>query len=80
MNTHGFTSGLLALVLAAGSARAQTIFVDTASDLTDFGGAQQVVDLPGPDGKVSLAEAGLASDNTPGVQTIGFHVPQSEWT
>ena len=26
-----------------------------------------------PDGKVSLPEAGLASDNTPGVQTIAFH-------
>ncbi len=73
---------LMSLVLAgmAGSASAQTVFVDTASDVTDFGGAQQVADLPGPDGKTSLAEAGLASDNTPGVQTIGFHVPQSEWT
>ena len=45
----------------------------------DFGGSQRVQDLPGPDGKISLAEAGLASDNTPGVQTIGFAVPQSEW-
>lgn len=74
--------GLLPLssVLAlAGNASAQTILVDTAADVTDFGGAQQVADLPGPDGRISLAEAALASDNTPGVQTIGFHVPQSEW-
>src|SRR5512136_228133 len=57
----------------------QTITVNTSADTVDFGGAQQVSDLPGPDGKVSLAEAGLASDNTPGVQTIAFNVPQSDW-
>jgi hypothetical protein len=80
MNTklHVFQS-LLALSGLAPVAGAQTIFVNTANDLIDFGGAQQVADLPGPDGRVSLAEAGLASDNTPGVQTIGFHIPQSEW-
>jgi hypothetical protein len=65
--------------LLAGSAGAQTIVVDTSNDVTDFGGAQQVANLPGPDGKVSLPEAGLASDNTPGVQTIAFHIPQNEW-
>ncbi|MBL8766513.1 MAG: hypothetical protein JNL94_04055 [Planctomycetes bacterium] len=59
---------------------AQTIVVNTAADVVDFGGAQRVANLPGPDGKVSLAEAGLASDHTPGVQTIAFQVPQSEWT
>ncbi len=58
---------------------AQTIYVDTSSDVVDFGGAQRVADLPGPDGRISLPEAGLASDNTPGVQTIGFHIPQNEW-
>jgi len=58
---------------------AQTIFVDTSRDDVDFGGAQQVADLPGPDGRISLAEAGLASDHTAGVQTIGFHIPQNEW-
>lgn len=60
-------------------AGAQTVFVDTSDDVVDFAGAQQVADLPGPDGKISLPEAGLASDNTPGVQTIGFRIPQSEW-
>lgn len=80
------TSHLVRLVLTltalAGTVRfagAQTIFVDTSNDVIDFGGAQQVGDLPGPDGKISLPEAGLASDHTPGVQTIGFHIPQSEW-
>ncbi len=68
------------LVLLASTVSAQTIIVNTADDTVDFGGAMQVANLPGPDGKVSLAEAGLASDNTPGVQTIGFNVPQSEWT
>lgn len=58
---------------------AQVIVVDTSDDVIDFGGAQQVANLPGPDGKVSLAEAGLASDNTAGVQTIAFNVPPSEW-
>ncbi|TAH39449.1 MAG: hypothetical protein EYC70_01300 [Planctomycetota bacterium] len=70
---------LLALAGMVRAAGAQSIIVDTANDVVDFGGAQTVADLPGPDGRVSLPEAGLASDNTPGVQTIGFHVPQSEW-
>ncbi|MCY2959067.1 MAG: hypothetical protein NTY35_02790 [Planctomycetota bacterium] len=81
MNTprsHGLRAALVS-VLLTGSAAAQTIFVDTSNDVVDFGGSQQVADLPGPDGRISLPEAGLASDNTPGVQTIGFHVPQSEW-
>ena len=69
----------LMLLLTTSAALAQTIIVDTANDVIDFGGAMQVADLPGPDGKVSLPEAGLASDNTPGVQTIGFHIPQGEW-
>lgn len=71
---------LLASIGMVRAAGAQTIFVDTASDVVDFGGAQQVADLPGPDGRISLPEAGLASDNSPGVQTIGFRIPQSEWT
>lgn len=81
MHTHlstGSFSILLALT-AIGTAEAETIYVTTAADVVDFAGAQRVADLPGADGKVSLAEAGLASDNTPGIQTIGFHVPQIEW-
>jgi len=53
------------VLFLADVASAQTIVVNTSSDVTDFGGgAQSVADLPGPDGKISLAEAGLASDNT----------------
>ncbi len=72
-------AAFLACGALAGAASAQTIYVDTSADTIDFGGLQQVADLPGPDGKISLPEAGLASDNTPGVQTIGFHIPQSDW-
>ena len=72
-------AGLALLLVPKGAAFAQTIYVDTSDDVVDFGGAQQVANLPGPDGKISLAEAGLASDNTPGVQTIGFRIPQGEW-
>ena len=57
----------------------EVIIVDTSSDLVDFAGGQTFADLPGPDGRVSLPEAGLASDNTPGVQIIAFNVPQDEW-
>lgn len=71
---------LLASLVPLGRAGAQTIFVDTAADVVDFTGAQEASDLPGPDGVISFAEAALASDHTIGVQTIGFHVPPSEWT
>lgn len=77
--TSCFLLPLLGLGAITASASGQTIVVTTSADVLDFGGAQKVADLPGPDGKVSLVEAGLASDNTPGVQTIAFHVPQTEW-
>jgi hypothetical protein len=32
------------------SANAQTITVNTTDDVVDFGGLQQVANLPGPDG------------------------------
>jgi hypothetical protein len=69
----------MAAALVSPLATAQVISVTTASDTVDFGGAQRVANLPGPDGKISLAEAGIASDNTPGIQTIAFQVPQNEW-
>src|SRR5262245_56636930 len=67
------------LALGVAGANAQTITVTTLHDLTDFGGAQQVVDLPGPDGQISLKEACIAANNTPGPQTIGFAIPTSEF-
>jgi len=80
MNAHTRISVVtLTLLVMVGAATAQIITISTSADVIDFGGGQTVADLPGPDGKVSLAEAGLASDNTPGVQTIAFNVPQGEW-
>src|ERR671919_302688 len=73
-------AALLALVMAIGAgAQAQTtITVDTTSDVVDFGGAQTVADLPGPDGQTSLREAAIASTNTTGPETIAFDIPTSD--
>src|SRR5918996_5034763 len=73
-------AALLALVMAIGAgAQAQpTITVDTTSDVADFGGAQTVADLPGPDGQTSLREAAIASTNTVGPETIAFAIPTSD--
>ncbi|MCL4709076.1 right-handed parallel beta-helix repeat-containing protein [bacterium] len=54
------------------------IVVTTASDVADFDGAQQVGDLPGPDGVVSLREAITAANNTSGPNVIGFNIPTSD--
>jgi len=51
-----------------GSKVQTAIVVDTTDDSIDFGGAQQVGDLPGPDGKISLREAITAANNTTGTQ------------
>ena len=57
----------------------QTITVTTLDDISDFGGAQQIGDLPGLDGKVSFREAVAAANNTTGPQIIAFAVPPSEF-
>jgi len=76
-----FAGALAGAVLLGSSALAQTIRVDLAlDDFTDFGGAQTVADLPGPDGHVTLREAVYAANNTPGPQTIAFAIPRSEWS
>ena len=54
------------------------ILVTTTSDVADFGGGQQVGDLPGADGLVSLREAIDAANHTSGPQVIGFHIPKSD--
>lgn len=48
------------------------LFVNTTSDVADFGGDQQLPDLPGPDAVVSLREANMAANNTSGLQVIGL--------
>ena len=64
------------------SADGQTIAVTTTDDVVDFGGAQQVANLPGPDGLVSFREACTAANSTLGPQTIAFAIPNApamEW-
>ncbi|MCC7387249.1 MAG: hypothetical protein IT431_00625 [Phycisphaerales bacterium] len=77
--THSVALTVLALGALSGTAAGQTVTVDTARDVVDFGGALRVDDLPGPDGRVSFREALMATDNTPGPQTVAFAVPQDEW-
>lgn len=66
--------------LFTGAAFAQTVVVTTSANVIDidyFTGT--VADLPGPDGKVSFLEAIVATNHTPGHQTIAFNIPQSDW-
>ncbi len=60
-------------------AQSQVISVSTVNDVVDFGGLQRVSDLPGPDGKISMREACIAANNTPGPQTIGFRLAVGQW-
>ncbi len=70
---------MLTLTAIVASAADETIIVTTLEDTTDFGGFQQVADLPGPDGRVSFREACNAANNSAGPQTIEFAIPRSEW-
>jgi len=54
------------------------VIVTTTSDAADFVGGEEVGDLPGPDGVVSLREAITAANNTAGPQVIGFNIPTSD--
>jgi Right handed beta helix region len=54
------------------------IIVNTTSDVADFGGSQQIGDLPGNDGLISLREAIMAANSTLGPQIIGFKIPTSD--
>ena len=88
MLTNNIRGGAILLsVIAAlfflGSDRAaqaitSDITVNTTSDAVDFDGLQQVSDLPGLDGLVSLREAIIAANNTAGPQVIGFNIPTSD--
>jgi hypothetical protein len=51
------------------------IEVNSTSEAVDFVGAQQVGDLPGPDGLVTLREAILAANNTAGADVVAFNIP-----
>jgi len=70
---------LAAFVAFPTTAASQTMKVNIVDDVVDFGGLQQVGNLPGPDGKVSFREACIAANNTSGPQTIAFAIPESEY-
>jgi hypothetical protein len=73
-------ASLILLTLGASFAHAQTITVDCGLDPIDIDPATATLaDLPGPDGKISLSEAMIVSNNTPGRQTIAFAIPPAEW-
>ncbi|MDH4070555.1 MAG: T9SS type A sorting domain-containing protein [Ignavibacteria bacterium] len=56
------------------------VTVDQSLDPIDIDAWTATIDdLPGPDGKISFSEAVIATNNTPGLDTIGFAVPQDEW-
>jgi hypothetical protein len=72
-------SWIPAVLFVGAGVQAQVLFVTTPADVVDFGGAELVGDLPGPDGLISLREATLAASHTAGAQTIGFQIPVSLW-
>ena len=51
------------------------VIVNATSDIVDFAGVQEIGDLPGPDGLVTLREAIIAANNSSGPQVIGFNIP-----
>lgn len=78
----GISSAIVATFVRVSSVMAggdETIIVTTLNDTVDFGGTQQISDLPGPDGEISFREACAAVNHTPGEHTIGFNIPQDEW-
>jgi hypothetical protein len=63
----------------AGAASAQVVTVTTTADVIDINATTGTVsDLPGPDGLVSFSEAMIATNNTPGHQTVGFAIPATQ--
>ncbi len=69
------------LGMAGPVALAQTITVDIEdASIFDVPDTATVADLPGPDGHISFGEAMVASNNTPGRQTVAFAIPTNEWT
>jgi hypothetical protein len=65
----------LLIPVASSFTQTSTIIVTSSSDPGDFGGAQQIGDLPGPAGLITLREAITAANNTAGTQTIASNIP-----
>jgi hypothetical protein len=73
------SAGMVLGTLPSASAQQPAIItVTTTAKVIDFAGAQQVGNLPGPDGKVSVWEAVIAANNTSGGQVIHFNIPTSD--
>jgi len=70
-------------VAASAGLAQQTVTVDYPHrdvDIDSFPFTDATIeDLPGPDGRVSFAEALIVSNNTPGRQTIAFAIDPSEF-
>src|SRR5689334_8755916 len=69
----------IAWVLSPGAGFAATVIVDTLNDLADSPfdadgacGSGTLSELPGSDNRISLREAIVATNNTPGPHTIVF--------
>jgi hypothetical protein len=77
--TSALRASIALFLMASAAAAGEIVTVTTLHDVRDFGGAQQIADLPGPDGKVSFGEAVSAVNNQPGPQTIHFAIPPSEY-
>jgi len=70
---------LLAPAVLTAAAAAQTVTVTTTADVIDINSTSgTIANLPGPDGLVSFSEAMIATNNTPGHQTVGFAIPAAE--
>lgn len=80
MSVKLITVMALALTAATCAANGELVTVTISSDDVDIDWQTGTIDdLPGPDGEVSFAEAIVATNNTPGHQTIGFAIPESDW-
>lgn len=78
VGTSDESQALTKSTLPACLSKRPDIIVSATSDVVDFGGAQQISDLPGPDGVVSLREAITAANNTTGPNVIGFNIPTND--
>ncbi|HPF36187.1 MAG TPA: FlgD immunoglobulin-like domain containing protein [Candidatus Krumholzibacteria bacterium] len=67
-------------LLCAAVAGAAVVTVTTGADPIDIDWqTATIADLPGPDGLVSFSEAMIATNNTPGHDTVRFEIPQNLW-
>jgi hypothetical protein len=75
-----FLALLFAFFVGGNPAMAATVTVDSTTDVND-GDTTSVANLianPGPDGYISLREAILAANNSPGADTINFAIPSGD--